>query len=239
MSLDDKVSSALGILREAKQYSPSRRPLFMFSGGKDSIVACHLATQIFDGVDMFCELSLLPDKLKTEVSGIASWFDEPVTYHEQIRMDNLKDHWLDLAPPKHWKPSNLDRIRHWVSIPRHAKKHGYELMIFGRRKEENTIPRPIYKKKALNKWQCHPIYNWTREEVFEYLHKNGIPYPSCYDHGHKHLLTVQSVAMLAYKTRESFNDYLHVWANEDINYLFSVRDVDPRVDSYLSELTVL
>ena len=234
MSLQDKIAEAQSILIKAKA-STEGKALILFSGGKDSIVAAHLAKKTLGVTDAFSEVSLLAPQIKKEIQVIGSKMGLNVERHNQLPVDEFMTHWFNHIPPKKWKPSDLDSVRHWKSIPKHAKNNGYRLMIFGRRLEENTIPKPFYYKKSLGIHQVHPIYNWKRDEVFEYLHAENLEYPSCYRDGSKHLFSIVSMGQIAYKETNSLDAVFDVWRKYGIEYLNAAAMVDKRVRNYMDK----
>lgn len=234
MSLSHKIQEATEILIKAKEAAPNKA-LILFSGGKDSIVAADLAKKTLGISNAFSEVSLLPQSISTEISKIGAMMGLIVHQNNELPYYEFDKHWLNQVPPTKWKPSDLDKVRHWKSIPRYAKANNYDLMIFGRRLEENTIPSPFYLKKSLNIHQVHPIYNWTRDEVFQYLHQKGLDYPSCYKDGSKHLYSIVSLGQQAYKQSGDINDVFDIWYRLGRNYLRRAASLDDRVRIYMEE----
>tara|TARA_R110000803_G_scaffold149081_5_gene214517 strand:- start:331 stop:1074 length:744 start_codon:yes stop_codon:yes gene_type:complete len=242
--LDYKIQEARYILLRAKKLAEldleekninrsEFKGLIMFSGGKDSIVASHLAINAIGVTDAFSETSLLQESLKEEIVKTGNSLGLKVSSNDQLPPKVFVKYWLRNLPPVKWKPSTLDASRHWKSIPNFAKKYKPNLMIFGRRLEENTIPEPIYKKKSLNIYQVHPIYNWTRSEVFDYMHKYDLFYPTCYKNGAKHLFTIVSLGQQAYKQTGRMDDVFDVWYKYGREYLMEAKAVDSRIEVYL------
>lgn len=128
----------------------------------------------------------------------------------------------------------LDKVRHWVSMPKYAKAHHLNLQLYGRRKEENTIPEPIYKtKKHGDIVQCHAIHDWTKEEVWKYIKDNDLIYPSCYKDGSQHLRSWVTMAHQAYAKRNSINDAFEIVYETASDYLIAAGTVDERVIRFL------
>lgn len=209
---NSKVYSAQKIIEKASMQSPEGFKFFLFSGGKDSLIACHLAKQTIGLIDGFCELSLLPKKTENEVRDLANDYGYNIHFSNKLNPVEFSKIWdLEICNPK-WRPSTLDKERHWKAIPDFANKMDAGLMLFGRRKEENTIPSPIYFKKSLKAIQVHPIYNWTFQDVWAYIKENNLPFPSCYNDGSKHLFTWVSLANEVFKkTRSRRQTYELIW----------------------------
>lgn len=232
--LSEKIQSADDILTEAF-YMAGQKPLLCFSGGKDSIVMCHLFTTRFGRTKAFSEMCLVPDYVVKEVDAIG----------EQLNLDRIvsnilddvehfaKNHWLKQTPPTKWKASNLDVIRHWKSYKQVKKLYRPTMMVYGRRLEENQVPEPFYFRKNDSSLQVHPIYNWTQAEVWEYINLHDLKFPSSYKDGHKHLLTYVSLGFLAYKKNNNINDTFDVWFEYGREYLMAAAKYDNRVVEYL------
>lgn len=241
--LDYKIQEARYLLIRAKklaQVLPDEeiknsdfRGLIMFSGGKDSIVASHLAINTISCSDSFSETSLNQESLTEEIQRAGNSLGLNVNTNNELPPKKFVKYWINHIPPVKWKPSDLDKVRHWKSIPRFAKQYKPDLMIFGRRLEENTIPQPVYVKKSLGIVQVHPIYNWSRAEVFEYLHKYDLMYPDCYKQGAKHLYTIVSLGQQAYKKTGRVDSVFDVWYKYGKEYLIEAQAVDERVVEYL------
>jgi len=232
MSLSDKIQEATYILKDARS-KVDGNGLILFSGGKDSIVAADLAKKVLGIRNAFSEVSLLPLDIANEIKHIGSNMELNVRFNNQLPPKEFVSHWFNQLPPKKWKPSDLDKIRHWKSMPKYAKENNIKLMVYGRRLEENTIPKPFYFKKTTGIHQVHPIYNWTREEVFEYLHTHNLEYPSCYKTGAKHLFTIVSLAQNKYKETRNMNDVFDIWTKYGMSYMKEAVDIDNRVSVYM------
>ena len=44
---------------------------------------------------------------------------------------------------------------------------------------------PLYYAKSLGTWRCHPIHDWTPENVWTYIRSNQLAYNPLYDRGAK------------------------------------------------------
>ena len=231
--LKDKIESACSILSDADKISKQGFKFILFSGGKDSIVVSHLARKMLGIQNAFNEDSCVPPYLKDEVKGIGDSLGLNVYYNTRLNPKNFVQHWKNQIPPKKWKPSDLDCIRHWLSIPEYAKRTSATMMIFGRRKQENTIPKPIYYKKNFKPLQVHPIWNWTWEDVWEYIELNNLQTPSCYRDGSKHLLTWVSLAQKCFKETNSMKKTYDVIYKHAPEYVKEMAKHDEMVNEYV------
>lgn len=233
-----KVEEAKDLIQRAYVSAGMNRTrlILMFSGGKDSIVMAHLARQVLGkNLRAFTEVSMVPPYIVDEVKLIAEELNLKCYFHSELSDPEAfaERHWIEQNPPTKWKPSNLDKHRHWPSMRRFIKKKEPTLVLFGRRTQENNVPSPMYRKKGELLLNCHPIYNWTTEEVFQYIDENGLSVPSCYAQGYKHLLTVVSMARMAYKESKSIDHCFDVWRQHLPEYLTAASKVDERVRDYL------
>jgi len=236
--LEKKIESARRIIEQAWAEAPKDgHRFFLFSGGKDSIVASHLANRFVGLKHGFSESCLLPQYTKDDIDMLIAHFGYSVVKSDRLKPQNFVQHWDNQICNPKWKPSDLDSVRHWKSIPEYAKSVNAGLMLFGRRREENTIPKPIYYKRGLRALQVHPIWDWTRDEVWAYIKKNNLPYPRCYNEdGAKHLFTWVSLAHQAFKktgNRESAYDVIMKFAPE---FMHERAKTDGLVSQYLYKL---
>lgn len=231
-----KVHQAQRLLEEANATAPPGHKMVLFSGGKDSIVASHLANRTLGITTGFCETALLPVKTIDEIKSIAKRMGFVISFHEELNRKTFQPQWDNqLCNPK-WKPSTLDSVRHWKSIPRYAKQVNAGLMIFGRRLQENTVPSPIYFKKGLKALQCHPIYDWTHDEVWSYIKHHGLQYPSCYEDGSKHLFTWISLAEQVWQKTKSRKEVYRVIYQYAPEFLIERAKTDEVAAVYLNEI---
>jgi|TARA_R110000744_G_scaffold214666_3_gene333448 3'-phosphoadenosine 5'-phosphosulfate sulfotransferase (PAPS reductase)/FAD synthetase len=234
--LQDKIDEATSILLKVATPRTMENPMVLFSGGKDSIVTAHLLKKVLGITRGFSESSLIPNELDLEIRDIAKSMGLNIVYKNNISETKFAKNWFNQVPPKKWKASDCDKIRHWDSIPKFAKKNNITMMVFGRRLEENTIPKPFYYTKKYGKaLQVHPIYNWTRAEVFEYKVKEGLAFPKCYEEGQKHLFNIVSMMQFEFKASGDINKCFDILAKDHLSYLIEGAKVDERAAKYLLE----
>lgn len=173
-----------GVLAESQAVLDSlaetgARPLLAYSGGKDSIVSCHIARQAGHRRAV-CDTSLVflraieDSKRNAEAIGLkVTWIDR---FGRDFPARNAR--WLF---PSTKAAAGLYAQRQQKTVKMHAKRHGYGAIVYGRRKDENTVPSTLYKLKS-GLIQCHPIRNWSREQVWSYIRDHGLPTPAIYQH---------------------------------------------------------
>lgn len=157
----------------------TRKPLIAFSGGKDSIVAAHLARTVIGAADAVCEVSFAFRRDVLDYRRIALELGLNCRFTDSLDMDWLRrnQHLLfaDLT-----NQGELYARRQQAAVRRHANRLGFDGVIFGRRREENSVRAPLYQTSD-GRWQCHPIMDWSTAHVWQYIDQHGLGYPGIYD----------------------------------------------------------
>lgn len=240
--LTEKIDSAKKILLDASNIDTiNNNRTILYSGGKDSIVMAHLVKETLGIKRSFCEISLMSPSDVSDIKRIGDALGLDVHYNCQINPKDMATLWNDYgAVPRTSMPSHrFDALRHWISIPNYVKSVGSSMMIFGRRNQENKIPKPIYYKKGTPALQVMPIWNWTTEEIWKYLKMNNLEYPSCYngvenDPKKARMYIVLMKAQLIYIDTNDITKAYDYWHSHLPEYLEEVRKVDLNVDRYLA-----
>lgn len=158
----------------------SENNLIAFSGGKDSLIVAHLASTHFGVKDAVIETSFMFTKSLQEARAIADHAGLELTERTRLTWDWLKRNQEYCAPPMKMQ-SKLYAIRQQMSVKSYAKDEGYTGVIYGRRIQENTVKSDLYQLKD-GQHQCHPIRDWLTDDVWAYIERKGLPYPSLYNH---------------------------------------------------------
>jgi predicted phosphoadenosine phosphosulfate sulfurtransferase len=153
------------------------RPLIAYSGGKDAIVMSHIAYSM-GCKDAVSEVSFYFAKQNADTQGIGAQIGLHCDYRYSLNIDWLRRHrdiiFSNDSKVKAWSYA----VRQQATVKGYAKRHGYGLMVYGRRTQENCVPKDIYKNEA--GWQCHPLRAWKTDDIWEYLQGLGIR-PWIYD----------------------------------------------------------
>lgn len=172
-----KLESSKRILSEFLMDYPN--VVIAFSGGKDSIVAAHLAAQL--GVrDAVCETSFCFPQQVADFKISAEQLGIHVAYRESLT-------WEWLAKNPRWVMTPLAEqgqfyaLRQQRTVKTYARDRQYQGVIYGRRTEENTVKSPLY-STADGLWHCHPLRDWKTAEVWAYIREHELHYPSIYEH---------------------------------------------------------
>lgn len=173
--LDQLEHQSLEILKKA--LSMAKNPLLAYSGGKDSIVVCHMSEKL--GVrKAVCETSFYFHKALESVLQIGQELKLDVTYKNSLDINWLKKNKTIIFSADTKKRSWSFAARQQRTVKKYAKHIKADLVIYGRRTEENHVKKHIYETKdGLN---CHPIRDWKEADVWAYFKKYGITIPYIY-----------------------------------------------------------
>lgn len=174
--MDAKEDEALRLLAQVKR--SHARPLLAFSGGKDAIVTAHLAAQV--GIrDAVCEVSWYFERQLACVMASAESLGLHVTYTDTVPLRVLRAH-----PEMIF--SNEPKVRGWTfsirqqrAVKTHARRHGHDCQIFGRRLGENSV-KAAYYANVRDGAQCHPLREWSTDEVWAYFKRHNLRVPWIY-----------------------------------------------------------
>lgn len=160
----------------------SERPVGSWSGGKDAMVVCHLTERLQRGVPIYCDTGFMYDRATAEAKATAHARGWNVTFGQAQTWG-----WLNANRDIVFAESSARRARfftqnHQRGIRLHADRHDADLVLFGRRTQENTVPSKHYEKQG--QWQGHPIRDWTTEDVWHYLRLHGFDVPWLYTTHH-------------------------------------------------------
>ena len=174
LETDEVVEESIAFVRE--NLSDKGEIFVGFSGGKDSIT-----------VEKIMSLSGVPYKLYHSFSGI----DPPEVirfirkhYPECEFLHPVQSFWRKLSvsiPPSghvRWCCEILRKLPSWGLPHKHR--------VFGIRWEESSrrasYPRINYKAK-IDHYEYYPIAGWNTYHVWDFIHRNKMPYPVLYDQG--------------------------------------------------------
>lgn len=232
VDLGPLVESGTRILLALAEASP--RNLLAFSGGKDSIVVAHLASRVLGLSEAVCEVSFAFRRDVADYCHIADALGLRCRFSDRLGLDWLRrNQHLMFADLK--AQGELYAKRQQATVKMHAQKHGFTGVVFGRRREENTVPQPLYQTKD-GRWQCHPIYNWGTAHVWQYIQQHGLPYPGIYDTPIGKLEGADPWVGVSMKhaAEHGHNGYDLIW-NYDPTPLFEIAEWHAPTRRYLEE----
>jgi len=165
----DKVEAAIDIIR---YYEPAEGYYLGFSGGKDSVVLYDLAKRAGVRFDShYC------------VSPI-----DPPQVHKFVR-ENYPDVQWDYHAKGWWKivarkGLPLRNSRWCCEIIKESGGRGRTVLLGNRRMEGGRRKhQSLYYFKQRDQCHVRPMLDFTTEEVWEYIHSNGLSYCHLYDEG--------------------------------------------------------
>jgi len=152
-----------------------------YSGGKDSIVLLHIAYQVLDGkLDVWHwdhGKYLMPREIEKEI--IHNLYIIAPKSRKIIcsspKLNNIEARWNYTI----WYHTFFPTLYKMI------KKYGWKIGLLGLRCEESITRRIKASKKCIkdkhNVKICFPLYNWKWQDIWAYIIKNKLPYPSIYD----------------------------------------------------------
>lgn len=184
-----KVASAVAIIQRA--LAGANMPYVAFTSGKDSMVVGWLVEQVTRGVTF-------------------AWSDDELEYPETVAiMEQMAGELMFVVTSgyawhNHWfhpwvdRPFFRDPLEHMIWIEEdqddYMRKQGYDLTFTGLRAEESRKRRDwltyaatrfdtsgLYPVSAGTGMRCTPIWDWTADDVWAYIHAHNLPINPVYD----------------------------------------------------------
>lgn len=163
-------------IERIKMFEPPEGYYVAFSGGKDSIVTLDLVRRAGVKHDVHMNMtSVDPPELVRFVKQ---------NYPDVVRHKPVTTMWKLIE--EHMGPPSR-RVRYCCEVLKEGGGSG-RFIITGVRwaespaRSKNTITSVCIKDTT--KRYLRPIIDWKDEDIWEYIHKKGLAYPSLYDEGH-------------------------------------------------------
>jgi phosphoadenosine phosphosulfate reductase len=163
-------------IRRIKEYEPKEGYYVAFSGGKDSIVIYDLIKKALVKYDVHMNITTVePPEVLQFVK----------TYYPEVERIKPKKSMFNLIKEKGMPPTRI--IRYCCTELKEMNGVG-RVVVVGVRREESVKRRnrPIFheSRKTKNLWFLNPIVDWSEKEVWEYINKYNLRYPSLYNEGY-------------------------------------------------------
>ena len=172
----DLVANAIALLRE---HEPNENYYLAFSGGKDSIVIKDLADRAGVKYDAHYNMTTV------DPPEIVQFIRDQ---HPDVKIDRPKENMFALIVRKQFPP--LRQARFCCAMLKESAGEDRTVMT-GIRRQESTKrnKRKAVEQSYINEtvFYVHPIIDWTKEDVWEYIHSHRLPYCSLYDEGYDRL----------------------------------------------------
>ncbi|MFA4870998.1 MAG: phosphoadenosine phosphosulfate reductase family protein [Pedobacter sp.] len=184
--LQPKIDSAMSLIESA--LVTAKLPVVNFSGGKDSLVVLDLVRKIVDAPAVFCNtgneyietipyvrgfenvIELMPEK---SFWACVKEYGLPENKRTGKRHGNACCFWLKEKPLK-----------------KYYKESGADLVFTGLTSDESrqrmmTLKRmgAYYFHKSDGNHKCHPIHDWSPQDVWDYIGLKKLQYNPIYDMG--------------------------------------------------------
>lgn len=171
----DKIETAIERIRFNCK---GKKVLCAFSGGKDSQCCYHLLKE--SGIDFHAEYSITRFEPPDLMDFIRANYPD-VTFRRAYKhtlFDSIKRHGLP------------NRFFRYCCDAKHVKTKGFDIAVIGVRAAESYRRaanwRTFGRKQDGSYYVC-PIFDWTDDDVWEYLNERGIPHCRLYDIGYKRI----------------------------------------------------
>lgn len=189
--IDLKIESATNLIK--KVLSKHKKPVVACSFGKNSMIVLHMVRQFNPNVYVLFNNTLMeyPDTYKFKRIIYEEW------KLNLIEIRPLRTFWwvvenygFPLFSRKGNKDASKNCCRYLKEYPiqKALRKYRFDLYFTGLSRHESRLREFSAKKygnyffsKTFKHWKCHPIQEWTVEDVWEYHEIYNIPHNGLYD----------------------------------------------------------
>lgn len=158
------------------RHFPRSKTAVSFSGGKDSLVALHLASRVGIRRAVFSDTTIESPKTIEYIKEVGTMLGVKI---DIVRPQKSFWELLPILGPPSTRHRWCCPTIKYPQLNEYAKKYNIKYYITGLRRNESLI-RMEYKKIGKNPMtpyviQVNPIIDWTENEVWEYIKKYNLP----------------------------------------------------------------
>jgi len=160
-------------------------PLMAYSGGKDGNVVMHLVNSMTKIKGVY-EGSFYYEKQKNDVADEVQKLNYDVELKESLGWDYLSKHQDFIFTNDNKVRAKDFALRQQGTVKKYALNNNHDIVIFGRRTQENSVKAKLYEANGLLNF--HPVRDWQHEDIWEYIHKTSeleVPWIYSQFHGKK------------------------------------------------------
>jgi len=190
-NIELKIETAINLTKIV--LAKHEKPVVACSFGKNSMVVLHMVRQLNPNVYVLFNNTLMeyPDTYEFKRTISEKW------RLNLIETKPLRTFWwvvenygFPLFSRKGYKDASKNCCRHLKEYPivRILHRYRFDLYFTGLTRHESRLREFSAKKygnyfysKTFHHWKCHPIQDWTDEDVWEYHMIYNIPHNSLYD----------------------------------------------------------
>lgn len=186
LRLQPKIDSAISLIESA--LSTSKNPVINFSGGKDSLVVLDLVRKITLVKALFCNTG--NEYIETVPYSLS--------FPDVIELKPEKSFWqcvkeYGLPENKRTGKRHGSACCFWLKekpLKKYFTENNVDLAFIGLTSDESrqrmmTLKRmgAYYYHKSDKNFKCHPIHDWSSQDVWNYIGLNKLKYNPIYDMG--------------------------------------------------------
>jgi len=160
-------------------------PVVAYSGGKDGNVVMHLIHSMTKVKGVY-ESSFYYQKQKDDVAKSIEKLNYDVEIKNSLGWDYLARHQEFIFANDNKVRAKDFGLRQQGTVKKYALANNHDIVIFGRRTQENSVKAKLYEANGLLNF--HPIRDWQHEDVWEYINQTPeleVPWIYSQFHGQK------------------------------------------------------